>query len=133
MMAGELGGDRIILRIKSFAVILTAAGGVLELGIEGWRAALSLTIGGAIAIFNFLVLEWVTAVMIRPDAERAATRAVALPLLVTLATVGALFAAFRWKGFSVRAGLLGLSVVVVASGLGVVWGELWGRKREGKA
>jgi hypothetical protein len=133
MRALDLDDERIILRIKSFALILTFVGAAAEFGIEGLRAAVSLTIGGAIAIFNFLVLERITAVMVRPDAGRTGMRVVVLPVLVTVATVGALFAVFQWKDFSVRAGLLGLSVVVVASGIGVLAGARNGRKRKGDA
>lgn len=82
----------------------------------GARAGISLTIGAAIVIFNFFVLEKVMGGFLTP---RTGMRFIDLALPVTgfLGILLLLTAVFRWKGFDLPAGLAGLSVIVVA----IVW------------
>ena len=107
--------DRILHRIRTRSIGIAAAGAVAAL-FFGWRAAVSLTIAAGVVIFSFLVLEKLTERLVPPQ-EKKGFRAVLPLLLVTGAGAAALgIALLRWRGFEPVAGLVGLSVVVLAIG-----------------
>ena len=111
--AGSSDIDAVIRRVRRRAFVLAA------LGIAGafavaWRSGVSLTIGAAVVIFSFLVLEKVTERLV-PGRERSVRRAL-IPLLLVTGGSFALLAVvlWRWRGFDPVAGAVGLSVVVLA-------------------
>ena len=107
--------DPILRRIRVRSTVIAAAGALGAL-VFGWRAAVSLTIAAAVVIFSFLVLEKLTERLVPPQ-EKKGLRAVLPLLLVTGAGAAALgIALLRWRGFEPVAGMVGLSVVVLAIG-----------------
>jgi hypothetical protein len=105
--------NRALRRIKTTAALIAAAGAAAAGALRGPMAALSLTIGAVIVIFNFYVLERVTGRLITPRTGRrfsdfAVPAGGILSLLVLLGGI------LRWGQFDVVAGLAGLSVIVAA-------------------
>ena len=102
-------------RIKRAALLLAAGGIPAAFAWRGPRAALSLTIGAALAIFNFFILERVTARLLVPrTGARFSDYAVpggALGFVLLLLAV-----ILKWKGFDLVPGMAGLSVIVLAIG-----------------
>jgi hypothetical protein len=112
-----------IRRIRTRAVLL---GAVLAAGafLVSWQAGVSLTICAAVVIFSFLVFERLTERLLPRTRKRWKTM---LPvLLVTASGLVLLGLVFPWKAFDPVAGLVGLSVVVLAIGA-----ELFRRTEEG--
>lgn len=106
--------EGVVRRIRRRAIALGAAASVGAF-FFGWRAGVSLTICAAVVIFSFLVFEKLTERLIRPSAKRGLRKALPL-LLVTVAGLVVLGIVFPWKAFDPVAGLVGLSVVVLAIG-----------------
>ncbi|MBC8646169.1 MAG: hypothetical protein H7X85_03330 [Thermoanaerobaculia bacterium] len=106
--------EGVVRRIRRRAIALGAVASVGAF-FFGWRAGLSLTICAAVVIFSFLVFEKLTERLIRPSAKRGLRKALPL-LLVTVAGLVVLGIVFPWKAFDPVAGLVGLSVVVLAIG-----------------
>jgi len=68
-MAVEPGPGReeaVLRRIKKTAGVLAGLGAGVAFAVSGALAALSLTIGAAVVIFNFYVLEKVTGKLLTP-------------------------------------------------------------------
>ena len=93
--------------------MLAAAAAAVAFAFFGARAGVSLTIGAAIAIFNFFVLEKVMGRVLTPRTGMRFTD-VAIPAAGFLLILLLLTAVLKWKAFDVPAGLAGLSVIVVA-------------------
>jgi len=113
-MSSGAGSEAVVGRIRTRAIalgVLASAGGFLF----GWRAGVSLTICAAVVIFSFLVFEKLTARLIRPSGKGGLRTALPL-LLVTVAGLVLLGIVFPWEAFDPVAGLVGLSVVVLAIG-----------------
>jgi hypothetical protein len=106
--------EAVVRRIRTRAIALGALASVGAF-FFGWRAGVSLTICAAVVIFSFLVFEKLTERLIRPSAKRGLRKALPL-LLVTAAGLVVLGMVFPWKAFDPVAGLVGLSVVVLAIG-----------------
>ena len=115
--------DPVLRRIEIRSISLAAIAIAVARIAFGGRAAVSLTIGAAVAIFNFLFLEKVTSRFLVPRTRARWTdytvpvgEILAVGLLVTLV--------LGWKRFDPVAGAVGLSVVVAAIGAEAVTG-LW--------
>ncbi|MFN2386380.1 MAG: hypothetical protein ABR576_08865 [Thermoanaerobaculia bacterium] len=106
--------EAVVRRIRTRAIALGALASIGAFFL-GWRAGVSLTICAAVVIFSFLVFEKLTERLIRPSAKRGLQKALPL-LLVTVAGLVVLGIVFPWKAFDPVAGLVGLSVVVLAIG-----------------
>ncbi len=116
--------ERLLLGVRKTAFLLAAAASAATFALFGTRAGLSLTIGAAIAIFNFFVLEKVMGRVLTPRTGMRFTD-VAIPAAGFLLILLLLTAVLRWKAFDLVAGLAGLSVIVVA----IAWrGALGGWK-----
>jgi hypothetical protein len=100
------------IRVRSIAIgaILSAAAFLLR-----WQSGVSLTIAAAVVILSFLVLEKLTERLVPPQAKKGISALLPL-LLVTAAGLGLLGLVLRWKAFDPVAGVVGLSVVVLAIG-----------------
>lgn len=109
----EEGG--VIRRVKRNAIGLAILGAAAAFGLFGRRAGLSLTIGAALVIFNFFVLEKVMGGFLHP---RTGMRVwdFAIPAVGFLVILLLLTLILKWKGFDYPAGLVGLSVTVAAIG-----------------
>jgi len=107
--------DTVLRRVRRTALVLALAGAVVAFVAFGSRAGVSLTIGSAIVIFNFFVLEKVMAGFLTPRSGMRISD-VAVPALGFLGILALLAAVLRWKGFDLPAGLAGLSVIVLAIG-----------------
>lgn len=105
--------ERLLLGVRKTAIWLAAAASAATFALFGTRAGLSLTIGAAIAIFNFFVLEKVMGRVLTPRTGMRFTD-VAIPAAGFLLILLLLAAVLRWKAFDLVAGLAGLSVIVVA-------------------
>ena len=105
--------DAVIRRVRRRAFLLAALGIAVAFAVA-WRSGVSLTIGAAVVIFSFLVLEKVTERLV-PRRGRSVRRAL-IPLLLVTGGSFALLAVvlWRWRGFDPVAGAVGLSVVVLA-------------------
>jgi hypothetical protein len=106
--------EMVLRRIRTRAIGLGALGSAAAF-LFGWRAGVSLTICAAVVIFSFLVFERLTERLVRPSAKRGFPTALPL-LLVTAAGLVVLGFVFPWKAFDPVAGLVGLSIVVLAIG-----------------
>jgi len=116
--------ERILGGVRRTAILLAAAAAAAAFALFGPRAGLSLTIGAAIAIFNFFVLEKVMGRVLTPRTGMRFTD-VAIPAAGFLVILLLISAVLRWKAFDLVAGLAGLSVIVVA----IAWkGALGGWK-----
>jgi hypothetical protein len=118
--------DRGVLRrVKRNSIMLAAIAASAAFGFFGRRAGLSLTIGAALVIFNFFVLEKVMGGFLHP---RTGMRVwdFAIPAVGFLVILLLLTLILKWKGFDYPAGLVGLSVTVVAIGWEGIRG-LWRR------
>jgi hypothetical protein len=116
--------ERILGGVRRTAILLAAAAAAAAFALFGLRAGLSLTIGAAIAIFNFFVLEKVMGRVLTPRTGMRFTD-VAIPAAGFLVILLLISAVLRWKAFDLVAGLAGLSVIVVA----IAWkGALGGWK-----
>jgi hypothetical protein len=113
-MTDGADSEAVVRRIRMRAIALGAFASVVAF-FFGWRAGVSLTICAAVVIFSFLVFEKLTERLIRPSAKRGLRKALPL-LLVTVAGLVVLGIVFPWKAFDPVAGLVGLSVVVLAIG-----------------
>ena len=105
--------ESVIRRVRRRAFVFAAIGIAAAFAIA-WRSGVSLTIGAAVVIFSFLVLEKLTERLV-PRWERSARRAL-IPLLLVTGGSFVLLAVvlWRWRGFDPVAGAVGLSVVVLA-------------------
>jgi len=125
-MAVEPGPGReeaVLRRIKKTAGVLAGLGAGVAFALSGALAALSLTIGAAVVIFNFYVLEKVTGKLLTPRtgyrvSDFAVPAGGAISLFLLLGAI------LKWKAFNLPAGLAGLSVIVVAIGVEAARG-LW--------
>ncbi len=99
--------------VRKTAIVLAGVSAAVAFGFFGARAGVSLTIGAAIAIFNFFVLEKVMGRVLTPRTGMRLAD-VAIPAAGFLSILLLLAAVLRWKGFDLAAGLAGLSVIVVA-------------------
>ena len=115
-MAADGPEAKVLIRIKRTAALLSAAGAIAAYLVAGARAAVSLTIGAVIVIFNFFVLEKVTAKFLTPRTGMRFSD-FAVPAGGFAALLLLLAAIMKWKGFNFLAGVLGLSVIVVAIGI----------------
>ena len=113
-MTDGANSESVVRRIRTRAIALGALASVAAF-FFGWRAGVSLTICAAVVIFSFLVFEKLTERLIRPSAKWGLQKALPL-LLVTVAGLVVLGIVFPWKAFDPVAGLVGLSVVVLAIG-----------------
>lgn len=110
---GLTSPDAVVRRIRTRAIwlgTLAAAGAFFV----GWQAAVSLTICAGVVIFSFLVFEKLTGRLLAQ--ERKGLRKILPLLLVTVAGLVLLGIVIPWKAFDPVAGLVGLSVVVLAIG-----------------
>jgi hypothetical protein len=108
--------EGILVGVKRTAIALAIAGAAAAFAIFGARAGISLTIGAAIAIFNFFVLEKVMRRVLTPRTGMRITD-IAVPVAGFLLILLLLVAVLSWRAFDLPAGLAGLSVIVVA----IVW------------
>lgn len=115
--------DPVLRRIEIRSIGLAAIAIVVARIAFGGRAAVSLTIGAAVAIFNFLFLEKVTSRLLVAR-TRARWTDYAVPAGEILAVGLLVILVLRWKSFDPVAGAAGLSVVVAAIGAEAVTG-LW--------
>ncbi len=100
-------------RIERRAVVFTTLCAAIACLFD-WRAAVSLTMAAAVVIFSLLVLEKLTERLVPPQAKHGIRTLVPF-LLVTGASVLLLgAAAFRWRGFSVAGGAVGVTAAVAA-------------------
>ena len=113
--------EAVLRRVEKTALILAIAGALVAFAAFGSRAAVSLTIGAAIVIFNFFVLEKVMGGFLTPRTGMRFSDVV-VPAAGFLGILLLLTAVLRWKGFDLFAGLAGLSVIVLA----IVWEGLRG-------
>jgi prepilin signal peptidase PulO-like enzyme (type II secretory pathway) len=113
--------EAILRRVEKTALLLTIAGAAVAFAVFGSRAAVSLTIGAAIVIFNFFVLEKVMGGFLTPRTGMRLADVV-VPAAGFLGILLLLTAVLRWKRFDLFAGLAGLSVIVLA----IVWEGLRG-------
>jgi hypothetical protein len=101
--------DRVRRRALAIGALASAGAFLFD-----WRAGVSLTIGAAVVILSFLVLERLTERLL-PRQERKVSRTLLPLLLVTGASLVLLgVVLWRWRGFDPIAGVIGLSVVVLA-------------------
>lgn len=107
--------ESVLRRVKRNAVALSGAGAAAAFALIGPRAGVSLTIGAAIVIFNFFVLEKVMGGFLTPRTGMRFSD-VAVPAMGFLGILLLLTLVLKWKGFDVLAGLAGLSVIVLAIG-----------------
>ncbi len=115
--------EPVLARVKRTALVLSAVGAIVAFAAFGPRAGVSLTIGAAIVIFNFFVLEKVMGGFLGPRTGMRFTD-VAVPAAGFLGVLLLLTLVLRWKEFDILAGLAGLSVIVLAIG----WEGLRGLK-----
>lgn len=106
--------EAVIPRIRRRAIWLGILASVAAF-FFGWRAGVSLTICAAVVIFSFLVFERLTGRFLLPQGKRRWRKILPL-LLVTAAGLVLLGIIIPWKAFDPVAGLVGLSVVVLAIG-----------------
>ena len=100
-------------RLKRRAIVFTSLSACVVSAFN-WRAGLSLTMAAAVVIFSLLVLEKLTERLVPPQAKHGIRLLIPF-LLATGASVLLLgVAAFRWDGFSLTGGALGVSAVVAA-------------------
>jgi len=109
------GENAVLRRVKKTALLLSGVGAAAAFGAFGPRAGVSLTIGAAIVIFNFFVLEKVMGAFLAPRTGMRFSD-VAVPAMGFLGILLLLTLVLRWKEFDVLAGLAGLSVIVLAIG-----------------
>jgi len=107
--------NAVLRRVKKTALLLSGVGAAAAFGAFGPRAGVSLTIGAAIVIFNFFVLEKVMGAFLAPRTGMRFSD-VAVPAMGFLGILLLLTLVLRWKEFDVLAGLAGLSVIVLAIG-----------------
>ncbi len=112
--------DAVLKRIRTRSIVIAGLCALAAFGF-GWKASLSLTICAAVVILSFLVFEKLTARLLFAQEKRAFRRKLPL-LLVTGAGLVFLGMIFPWKAFDPTAGLVGLSVVVLAIGAEVFEG-----------
>jgi len=105
----------VLRRVKRTALLLLGVGAAAAFGAFGPRAGVSLTIGAAIVIFNFFVLEKVMGGFLAPRTGMRFSD-VAVPAMGFLGILLLLTLVLRWKEFDIPAGLAGLSVIVMAIG-----------------
>ena len=105
--------DAVVARVRKRAIALAALG-IVAASVIHWQAGVSLTIGAAVVIFSFLVLERLTERLL-PRQQRKPSRTLIPLLLVTGASVALLSAVlWKWREFDPIAGAIGLSVVVLS-------------------
>jgi hypothetical protein len=109
------GENSVLRRVKRTALLLSGVGAAAAFGGFGPRAGVSLTIGAAIVIFNFFVLEKVMGAFLAPRTGMRFSD-VAVPAMGFLGILLLLTLVLRWKEFDILAGLAGLSVIVLAIG-----------------
>jgi len=107
--------NAVLRRVKKTALLLSGVGAAAAFGAFGPRAGVSLTIGAAIVIFNFFVLEKVMGAFLAPRTGMRFSD-VAVPAMGFLGILLLLTLVLRWKEFDIPAGLAGLSVIVLAIG-----------------
>ena len=107
--------DATLARVKRNALVLSGIGVAIAFAAFGPRAGVSLTIGAAIVIFNFFVLEKVMGGFLAPRIGMRFSD-VAVPAAGFLGILLLLTLVLRWKEFDILAGLAGLSVIVLAIG-----------------
>jgi len=107
--------DSVLRRVRRNALRLSSVGAAVAFPAFGPRAGVSLTIGAAIVIFNFFVLEKVMGGFLTPRTGMRFSD-VAVPAMGFLGILLLLTLVLRWKEFDVLAGLAGLSVIVLAIG-----------------
>ncbi|HET7452711.1 MAG TPA: hypothetical protein VFL12_08215 [Thermoanaerobaculia bacterium] len=107
--------DSTLARVKRHALLLSGIGAAIAFAAFGPRAGVSLTIGAAIVIFNFFVLEKVMGGFLAPRTGMRFSD-VAVPAAGFLGILLLLTLVLRWKEFDILAGLAGLSVIVLAIG-----------------
>ena len=107
--------EPVLARVKRTALLLAAVGASVAFAAFGPRAGVSLTIGAAIVIFNFFVLEKVMGGFLAPRTGMRVAD-VAVPAAGFLGILLLLTLVLRWKEFDILAGLAGLSVIVLAIG-----------------
>jgi hypothetical protein len=118
----------VLRRVKRTALLLAGVGAAAAFALFGPRAGVSLTIGAAIVIFNFFVLEKVMGGFLAPRTGMRFSDVV-VPAMGFLGILLLLTLVLRWKEFDILAGLAGLSVIVLAIG----WEGIRGlRPREAK-
>ena len=111
--------DSVVWRVKRRSLVIGAIAILVAFAVSA-RAGASLTIGAAVVIFSFLVLEKAIE-RVGAGGTRTRWRTLAPLLLVTAGSFVLLgLVLWRWKGFDAVAGAVGLSVVVLA-----VIPELW--------
>lgn len=124
--------DSVLRRVKRTALVLSGFGAAAAFAAFGPRAGVSLTIGAAIVIFNFFVLEKVMGKFLAPRTGMRFSD-VAVPAMGFLGILLLLTLVLRWKEFDILAGLAGLSVIVLAIGWegirGLAKGESSAEKR----
>ena len=106
--------DAVLRRIRGRSIglgLLAAAVAFLV----SWRAGVSLTICAAVVIFSLLIFEKLTERLLLPQGQQRFRKVLPL-LLVTAAGLLLLGIVILWKAFDPVAGLVGLSVVVLAIG-----------------
>ena len=108
--------EAILRRVQKTAALLAIAGAAVAFALFGTHAGVSLTIGAAIVIFNFFVLEKVMGGFLTPRTGMRFSDVV-VPAGGFLGILLLLTAVLRWRWFDLPAGLAGLSVIVVA----IVW------------
>ena len=118
------GSGGVLSGVRRTAILLAVAAASVAFAAFGARAGVSLTIGAAIAIFNFFVLEKVMGKVLTPRTGMRFTD-VAIPAAGFLVVLLLLTAVLKWKAFDVPAGLAGLSVIVAA----IVWQGVRGVRR----
>lgn len=106
--------EDVVRRIRIRAIWLGALAATGAFFVS-WRAGVSLTICAAVVIFSFLVFEKLTGRLLLPQARKGLRKVLPL-LLVTAAGLVLLGIVIPWKAFDPVAGLVGLSVVVLAIG-----------------
>jgi hypothetical protein len=114
-------------RIRVRAIVLATLSAAVAFVIN-WPAGVSLTIGAAVVIFSLLVLEKLTERLVPPQGKHGMRASLPLLLVTAVSLLLLGVVAFRWKGFSLSGGLVGVSAVVAA-----VVSEVFERGGEGKA
>jgi hypothetical protein len=99
--------------VRRTAIVLAAVSAAAAFALFGPRSGVSLTIGAAIAIFNFFVLEKVMGRVLTPRTGMRFTD-FAIPAMGFVLILLLITAILKWKAFDLAAGLAGLSVIVVA-------------------
>jgi len=113
-MSSLASSDAVLRRIRARSIGLGGLAAAVAFFVN-WRAGVSLTICAAVVIFSFLVFEKLTERMLLPRGQTRVRRILSL-LLVTAAGLVFLGIVILWKAFDPVAGLVGLSVVVLAIG-----------------